>query len=83
MTTPIIVGIGVFTGAVVARSLIRRGLFAGKGAAEEWVKGGFKAKMDRKEAINILGLRCVFICFLYVTFFDSRLIEMDLDCALG
>jgi DnaJ family protein C protein 19 len=62
MTTPIIVGIGAITAAVVGRSLIRRGLFAGRGAAEEWVKGGFKAKMDRKEAINILGLRCV--CFI-------------------
>jgi len=25
----------------------------------KWVKGGFQAKMDRKEAIQILGLRCV------------------------
>ena len=25
----------------------------------KWVKGGFQAKMDRKEAMQILGLRCV------------------------
>lgn len=29
----------------------------GKGGAQEWVKGGFQAKMDRKEAAEILGLR--------------------------
>ncbi len=29
------------------------------GAGEKWVQGGFKAKMDRKEAIAILGLKCV------------------------
>ncbi|KAI0649112.1 hypothetical protein C8Q78DRAFT_972088 [Trametes maxima] len=36
---------------------MRRGLLGGKTAAEQWVKGGFKAKMDRKEAIAILGLK--------------------------
>ena len=83
MTTPLIIGIGAITAAVVGRSLMRRGLFAGRGAAEEWVKGGFKAKMDRKEAITILGLRCVcFKYFLFGIFFDSWLIEMDLDCVL-
>ncbi|KAL7338849.1 hypothetical protein BJY59DRAFT_652560 [Rhodotorula toruloides] len=32
---------------------------AGQGSVgkEEWVKGGFQAKMDRKEAVQILGLR--------------------------
>jgi len=64
MATPIIIGIGAVTAAIVGRSFIRRGLFAGRGAAEVWVKGGFKAKMDRKEAIAILGLRCVCSIFL-------------------
>ena len=59
MATPIIVGVGAIAAAVAGRSLLRRGLLGGKGAAEEWVKGGFKAKMDRKEAIAILGLKCV------------------------
>ncbi|RDX57304.1 hypothetical protein K466DRAFT_496261 [Polyporus arcularius HHB13444] len=36
---------------------MRRGLLGGKNAAEQWVKGGFKAKMDRKEALQILGLK--------------------------
>ena len=69
MATPIIIGIGAVTAAIVGRSLIRRGLFAGRGAAEEWVKGGFKAKMDRKEAIAILGLRWVCVMFLEIFFF--------------
>ncbi|KAF8150801.1 hypothetical protein B0H34DRAFT_730217 [Crassisporium funariophilum] len=57
MATPVILGIGAIAAAIAGRSLLRRGLFAGKGAAEEWAKGGFKAKMDRKEAIAILGLK--------------------------
>lgn len=56
MATPFLFGVGAIAAAVAGRSLLRR---AGKGAAEEWVKGGFKAKMDRKEAVAILGLKCV------------------------
>ena len=63
--TPFIIGIGAITAAVVGRSFIRRGVFSGRGAAEVWAKGGFKAKMDRKEAITILGLRRV--CFIFLT----------------
>lgn len=57
MATPIIVGIGAIAAAVAGRSLMRRGLLGGKNAAEQWVKGGFKAKMDRREAIAILGIK--------------------------
>ena len=56
MATPLLVGVGAIAAAVVGRQMLRR---AGQGAAEQWVKGGFKAKMDRKEAIAILGLKCV------------------------
>ena len=61
MSTPIILGVGAIAAAIAGRSMLRRGLLGGKGAAEQWVKGGFKAKMDRKEAISILGLKCVVI----------------------
>ncbi|PBL03567.1 hypothetical protein ARMGADRAFT_1004289 [Armillaria gallica] len=54
MATPLAFGVGAITAALVGRKLLRR---AGQGAAEQWVKGGFKAKMDRKEAIAILGLK--------------------------
>ncbi|KAK0500419.1 hypothetical protein EDD18DRAFT_1149926 [Armillaria luteobubalina] len=54
MTTPLAFRVGAITAALVGRQLLRR---AGQGAAEQWVKGGFKAKMDRKEAIAILGLK--------------------------
>ncbi|TFK33235.1 hypothetical protein BDQ12DRAFT_691464 [Crucibulum laeve] len=57
MATPIIIGVGAIAAAIAGRSLLRGGAFGGKRAAEEWVKGGFKAKMDRKEAIAILGLK--------------------------
>ena len=58
MATPIIFGIGAVAAAIAGRQFLRR---AGKGAAEEFVKGGFKAKMDRKEAIAILGLKYVLL----------------------
>ena len=58
MATPIIIGVGAIAAAIVGRQLVRRGLL-GIGAAEQWAKGGFKAKMDRKEAIAILGLKYV------------------------
>lgn len=57
MSTPIIIGVGAIAAAIAGRSLVRRGLFGGKNAAEQWVRGGFKGKMDRKEAIAILGLK--------------------------
>ena len=59
MSTPIILGVGTIAAAIAGRSMLRRGLIGGKGTAEQWIKGGFKAKMDRREAIEILGLKCV------------------------
>jgi hypothetical protein len=59
MATPVIVGIGAVATALVGRHLLRRGLLGVRGVAEQWAKGGFKAKMDRKEAIAILGLKYV------------------------
>ena len=56
MATPIIVGLGAVAAALTGRHLIRSGVLGGKRVAEQYVKGGFKAKMDRKEAIAILGL---------------------------
>ncbi|PVF98070.1 hypothetical protein CPB86DRAFT_815086 [Serendipita vermifera] len=58
MATPLIVGIGAITAAVAVRHAMRTGaLGLGKKAGQELVKGGFKAKMDRAEAIEILGLK--------------------------
>jgi DnaJ family protein C protein 19 len=57
MATAVILGVGAVTAAILGRSVMRHGLFIGRGAAEEFVKGGFRAKMDRKEAIQILGLK--------------------------
>ncbi|KAJ3884644.1 hypothetical protein C8J55DRAFT_491616 [Lentinula edodes] len=52
--TALIVGGGAVAALLAARILLRRG---GKGAAEQWAKGGFKAKMDRTEALSVLGLK--------------------------
>jgi len=61
MATPVIIGLGAVAAALTGRHLIRRGLLSNKNAAEQWVKGGFKAKIDRKEAIAILGLKQVYL----------------------
>lgn len=66
MSTPIIIGIGAIAAALAGRTLVRRGIIGGAGAAEQWVKGGFKAKMDRKEAIAVLGLKSVHCTHLSV-----------------
>jgi len=57
MATPVIIGVGAITAALVGRQLFRAGVIGGKKAAEQWAKGGFRAKMDRKEAVAILGLK--------------------------
>lgn len=35
------------------------GTQGGAAGKDQWVKGGFAPRMDRKEAVEILGLRCV------------------------
>ncbi|KAJ7067049.1 hypothetical protein C8F01DRAFT_979786 [Mycena amicta] len=54
MATPVIVGVGAIAAALAGRHFLRRGA---KAAADQWSKGGFRAKMDRKEAVAILGLK--------------------------
>jgi DnaJ family protein C protein 19 len=60
MATTFLLGAGAVAAALAGRHLIKR---AGMGAAEQWAKGGFKAKMDKQEAIAILGLKCIMILF--------------------
>lgn len=31
-----------------------------KSIGDEWIRGGFQPRMDKKEAVQILGLKCVF-----------------------
>ena len=57
MATPLFIGISAIAAGLAGRHLLRR---SARGAADQWVKGGFKAKMDRKEALAILGLKCVY-----------------------
>lgn len=54
MSSAVALGLGALGAAFAGRvawQMMRRG------AADKWVKGGFKAKMDRSEAVSILGLR--------------------------
>jgi DnaJ homolog subfamily C member 19 len=64
MATPFLIGIGAIATGLVGRHLLRR---SAMGAADQWVKGGFKAKMDRKEALAILGLKYVYSPSLHAT----------------
>ncbi|KAH9959576.1 hypothetical protein BC827DRAFT_490169 [Russula dissimulans] len=54
MATPFLVGIGAIAAGLAGRHFLRR---SAMGAADQWVKGGFQGKMDRKEALAILGLK--------------------------
>ncbi|BEI80001.1 hypothetical protein CcaverHIS002_0105300 [Cutaneotrichosporon cavernicola] len=54
MSSAVVIGLGTLGAAFAGRvawQMMRRG------AADQFVKGGFKPKMDRAEAIAILGLR--------------------------
>ncbi|WVR07000.1 hypothetical protein IAU60_004039 [Kwoniella sp. DSM 27419] len=56
MASPIVLGLsllGAGLGGRVAYQMFR----AGKSGADKFVKGGFKAKMDKAEALQVLGLR--------------------------
>jgi len=57
MATPIVVGLGAIAAALTGRHLLKTGVIGGLRSGDQWAKGGFKAKMDRKEAIAILGLK--------------------------
>ena len=58
MATPFILGVGAIAAGITGRHLVKTGVIRlGSGSAEKWVKGGFKTKMDRAEAIQILGLK--------------------------
>ncbi|WFD32758.1 mitochondrial import inner membrane translocase subunit TIM14 [Malassezia sp. CBS 17886] len=52
LSVPVLAGVGLIGAGVIARMMMRPSSGSGK-----WVKGGFQAKMDRKEAAQILGLR--------------------------
>lgn len=81
MATPLLYGVGAIAAALVGRNLVRRGIIGGKRATEEWVKGGFKSKMDRKEAIAILGLKCVvFASFLNIYLYLNSFTETAHSC---
>jgi len=54
MATPLLIGVGAIAAAFGGRHLLRQ---RAAQTAEQWIRGGFQQKMDRREAIQILGLR--------------------------
>lgn len=59
MATPLLVGVGALAAALAGRQLLKSGALriGGKAAQDQWAKGGFRSKMDRREAIAVLGLK--------------------------
>jgi DnaJ family protein C protein 19 len=56
MASILSLGLGLL-GAGLAGRVAYQFVRAGKGGAEGFIKGGFKGKMDKIEAMQILGLR--------------------------
>jgi hypothetical protein len=54
MATITTLGLGDVVAGLAGRHFMKRGA---KAAGDQWVKGGFKGKMDRGEVIAILGLK--------------------------
>ncbi|KAN0063236.1 mitochondrial import inner membrane translocase subunit TIM14 [Thecaphora frezii] len=55
IATPILIGAGLVGAGIAAQLLLKP---KGNGpSGGKWIKGGFNAKMDKKEAAQILGLR--------------------------
>jgi len=58
MATPLLIGVGALAAALAGRHALKTGMLGiGGRAADQWAKGGFRSKMDRREAIAILGLK--------------------------
>jgi DnaJ family protein C protein 19 len=51
-------GLGLL-GAGLGGRVVYQMFRGGARGADKWIKGGFKPKMDKPEAIQILALRCV------------------------
>lgn len=56
MASALSLGLGLL-GAGLAGRVVFQMMRASRGGAEQFLKGGFKPKMDRAEAIQVLGLR--------------------------
>lgn len=57
MASALVIGLGTLGAGFAGLTALR--MMRGVKGAEKFVRGGFKGKMDRSEAIQILGLRCV------------------------
>lgn len=58
MASALTIGLGLLGAGLGGRALMQLMRAGGKGG-EAFLKGGFKGKMDKVEAMQILGVRCV------------------------
>lgn len=56
MSSPITIGLGLL-GAGLGGRVLWQMMRGGARAGEQWAKGGFQGKMDRGEAMKVLGLK--------------------------
>ena len=54
MASPLVLGLGLLATGFGGRAAYR---YLTRGGAQQFVRGGFKAKMDESEALQVLGLR--------------------------
>lgn len=59
MASALTIGLGLLGAGLGGRALMQLMRAGGKGG-EAFLKGGFKGKMDKVEAMQILGVRCVY-----------------------
>ena len=57
MASPLVLGLGMVTAFFGGRAAYRFLIRGGAGAAQRFVQGGFKPKMDEGEALQVLGLK--------------------------
>ena len=55
MASALTLGLGLLGAGLAGRVVVQ--LFRARGPADKFLRGGFKGKMDRAEAMQILGLK--------------------------
>lgn len=59
MATPITIGLSLLGGGLAGRVVWQMMRGGASGAAGKWAAGGFQPKMDKGEAMKVLGIKSV------------------------
>lgn len=57
MATPLTLGLGLLGAGLGGRVLWQAYRGGARAGADKWIKGGFQGKMDKGEAMKVLGLK--------------------------